>query len=211
MTRCGAKQEPGLRVAVMASHGGSNMQAIIDTVESGQLNISIQVVISNNSASGAMRRAFRHGLKRVHMSGTTHPNPDELDRAMLDLLEREGIELIVMAGYMKRLGPGVLEHFRGRIINVHPSLLPRHGGKGMFGIHPHESVLRAGDPVSGATVHAVMADYDEGPILARREVAVRSGDTPESLQQRVLALEHLLYPEVIGRIASGEIKLPIPV
>jgi phosphoribosylglycinamide formyltransferase-1 len=210
MTAAGANRETGLRVAIMASHGGSNMQAIINEVGADRLPISIRIVISNNSGSGALERARKHNLPWIHMSGRTHPDPENLDREMLDLLKGEKIGLIVMAGYMKRLGPEVLDHYRGRIINIHPSLLPRYGGRGMFGIHPHESVLQAGDRVSGATAHVVTADYDEGPILAQREVEVLKDDTPGSLQKRVLAVEHRLYTEVIGRIASGEIKLPIP-
>ncbi|MCL5271673.1 MAG: phosphoribosylglycinamide formyltransferase [bacterium] len=198
-----------LKIAVLASHGGSNMQAIIDRIASGSLAARIVLVISNNSDSGALERARRAGLPWLHLSNTQHPNPGELDRAITRALVDSGADLVVLAGYMKKLGPATLAAFRGRILNIATALLPRHGGSGMFGIHPHEAVLAAGDAESGATVHLVTADYDRGPILRQERVPVLPGDTPETLQQRVLAVEHTIYAEVIAEIAAGRIPLPI--
>lgn len=198
-----------LKVGVLASHGGSNMQAIIDRIEAGTLDARIVLVISNNSQSGAIERAERHGLPWRHLSGRTHPEPEALDRAIHDALVDAQAELIVLAGYMKPIGPRTLERFRGRILNIHPALLPRHGGRGMYGIAPHEAVLAAGDKESGASIHLVTEAYDEGPVLAQRKVTVEPDDTPETLQKRVLAVEHALYPDTIQRIAEGEIRLPI--
>lgn len=198
-----------LRIGVLASHGGSNMQAIIDATEAGRLDAQVVLVISNNSKSGAIERARRHGLAWQHVSGRTHPGPGAEDAAIADALQEAGAEVVVLAGYMKRIGPRTLEAFRGRILNIHPALLPRHGGQGMYGIRPHESVLAAGDTESGCTVHAVDERYDHGPILKQRRVPVLPGDTPETLQQRVLKEEHQIYTDVLADVVAGEIRLPI--
>ena len=198
-----------LRIGVLASHGGSNMQAIIDRIEAGELDARIVLIVSNNSGSGAIERARRHELPWRHISGKTHAGPGAEDRALHDALTEAGAEVVVLAGYMKKIGPETLEAFRGRILNIHPALLPKHGGKGMYGIHPHESVLAAGDTESGATVHAVDAHYDHGPVLRQRKVPVLEGDTPETLQKRVLAEEHVIYAEVLADIVAGTIALPV--
>lgn len=198
-----------LAIGVLASHGGSNMQAIIDRIEAGGLDARVVLLISNNSASGAIERARRHGLPWCHLSSATHPDPDALDRATRDALSAAQAELVVLAGYMKRIGPRTLAAFAGRILNIHPALLPRHGGVGLYGLRPHEAVLAAGDTESGATVHVVDAQYDHGPILRQRKVPVLPGDTPEVLQQRVLKEEHRIYAEVIADIVAGRIPLPV--
>lgn len=196
-----------LKIGVLASHGGSNMQAIVDRIEDGRLDARIVLVISNNSGSGAIARAQRHGLPWAHMSGATHADPDSLDGAICRALSDAGADVVLLAGYMKKIGPTTLATFRGRILNIHPALLPRHGGKGMYGIHPHESVLAAGDTESGATVHVIQAEYDEGPILCQRRVPVLPGDTPQTLQQRVLKQEHVIYADVLTDIVAGKITL----
>lgn len=199
-----------LKIGVLASHGGSNMQAIIDAIEAGRLDARVVLVISNNSGSGALERARKHGLPWRHLSGATLPDAGRLDAAICEALEEARADVVVvLAGYMKKIGPRTLEAFEGRILNIHPALLPRHGGPGMYGIHPHESVLAAGDTESGATVHVVDARYDEGPILKQRRVPVLPGDTPETLQKRVLAEEHRIYAEVLDDIVGGRISLPV--
>jgi len=200
-----------LRIGVLASHGGSNMQAIIDRIEDGSLDASVVLIISNNSGSGAIERAKRHGLPWLHLSGHKHPDEADLDRAISDALVEAGADVVVLAGYMKKIGTKTLAAFRGRILNIHPALLPRHGGKGMYGIHPHESVLAAGDAESGATVHVVDEHYDHGPLLRQRKVPVLPGDTPQTLQQRVLAEEHVIYAEVLADVVAGKIGLPVEV
>ena len=199
-----------LRIAVLASHGGSNMQAIVDAIEARRLDARVVLVVSNNSDAGAHERARRHGLPWAHLSGQTHADPEALDRAICDALLAAGAEVVVLAGYMKRIGPRTLEAFRGRILNIHPALLPRHGGSGMYGIRPHEAVLAAGDAETGATVHLVTEEYDRGPVLRQRKVPVLPGDTPETLQKRVLVEEHRIYPEVLADLAAGRIPLPVP-
>jgi phosphoribosylglycinamide formyltransferase-1 len=200
---------PLLKLAILASHGGSNMQAILDQIAAGQLAAQVVLAISNHSESGAMQRAARAGIPARHLSGMHFPDPVELDRAICEALSTSGADLVVLAGYMKRMGPLTLEAFRGRILNIHPALLPRHGGPGMFGLHPHEAVLAAGDTESGATVHLVTEEYDRGPILRQERVPVLPGDTPETLQARVLQVEHRIYADVLRAIATGEIPLPI--
>jgi phosphoribosylglycinamide formyltransferase-1 len=201
-----ATSHPGL--GILASHGGSNMQAIIDACKSGGLPAIPRVVLSNNSASLALARARREGIPAYHLSALTHPCPEALDREILRLLQTHAVDLVVLAGYMKKLGPATLEAYRGRILNIHPALLPRFGGRGMYGRLVHEAVLAAGEATTGVTVHLVDAEYDRGPILAQREVPVRPGDTPESLAERVLREEHRLYVETLRRICRGEITLP---
>ena len=198
-----------LKIGVLASHGGSNMQAIIDNIEAGELEAEIVLVISNNSGSGAIQRALRHGLPWAHLSGATHPDPGTLDQAIRDALLVAGAHVVVLAGYMKKIGPETLSAFEGRMLNIHPALLPRHGGPGMYGIRPHEAVLAAGDEESGVTVHIVTEEYDQGPILRQRRVPVHIDDTPHDLQKRVLKEEHGIYSEVIRDIVDGKITLPV--
>ncbi|HHX64545.1 MAG TPA: phosphoribosylglycinamide formyltransferase [Chloroflexi bacterium] len=198
---------PTLRLGFLASHGGSNMQAIIDACKEGRLDATPCVVISNNSNSMALERARREGIPCVHLSRVTHPDPDALDRAVLDTLRKHEVNLVVLAGYMKKLGPRTLAHYQRRILNIHPALLPRYGGKGMYGQHVHEAVLAAGESETGVTIHLVNENYDQGPIIAQRRVPVLPGDTVESLAERVLEQEHRLYAETLQRIARGEIDL----
>ncbi len=197
-----------LRIGVLASHGGSNLQAVLDAAASGRLDAIVAVVISNNRDSGALQRAAAAGVPWAHLSGKTHPSPDDLDAAIHETLALHEVDVVLLAGYMKKLGPRTLDAFRGRILNVHPALLPRHGGKGMFGMAVHEAVLAAGDAVTGATVHVVEEEYDTGPVLAQRQVPVLPDDTPEALRERVLAVEHALVVDVLQGIARGEIDLP---
>lgn len=199
-----------MRVGVLASGRGSNLQALVDACEKGRIPARIVVVISNNSRSGALARAARAGIPGYHLSAHTHPEPGELDHAVCQTLEKHHCDLVALAGYMKKLGPATLKTYQGRIVNIHPALLPRHGGHGMYGMHVHQAVIASGDEYSGATVHLVTAEYDQGPVLAQCRVPVRPGDTPETLAARVLAVEHELYVETLGRIARGELPLPLP-
>ena len=196
-----------LKLGFLASHGGSNMQAIIDACKKGRLHADPRVVISNNSNSGALERARREGIPAYHLSGRTHPDPGELEKAILATLKRRGAEVVCLTGYMKRLGAAVVSAYRGRILNIHPALLPKFGGRGLYGRAVHEAVLAAAEKESGATVHLVDEEYDHGPVLAQRKVAVMAGDDPDVLSARVLRQEHILYAEVLQKIARGEIRL----
>jgi len=196
-----------LKIGVLASGGGTNLQALIDRSEAGTLAARIVAVISNNSEAGALERARGHGIPAFHLSRATHPEPERLDAAIRDTLRRHGADLVALAGYMRPLGPLVLAAFPDSIINIHPALLPKFGGKGMYGIHVHEAVLRAGEKETGVTIHLVDAAYDQGPTIAQRKVTVGQNDTPEVLQQRVLTVEHALYAEVIQAIAEGRLVI----
>ncbi len=179
-----------LRLGFLASHGGTNLQAILDAVAAGRLPAEPRVVISNNSAATALQRARSLGIDGLHLSGQSHPDPEALDAAILAALREHEVNLVVLAGYMKKIGPRVLSAYARRVVNIHPALLPKFGGQGMYGMHVHEAVLAAGERVTGVTVHLVDADYDRGPILAQAEVAVQPGDTAKALQARVLEQEH---------------------
>jgi phosphoribosylglycinamide formyltransferase-1 len=196
-----------LRLGFLASHGGSNVQAILDACSEGRLDAEPRVVISNNSNAPVLERARKASIAAVYLSSQTHPDPDRLDEAILATLDGHDVNLVVLAGYMRKLGPKTLARFRGRIVNIHPALLPKFGGQGMYGRRVHEAVLAAGERVTGATVHLVDEEYDHGPVLAQREVAVMADDTPDTLAARVLEVEHALYVETLRRIANGDIVL----
>ncbi|MFT5132329.1 MAG: phosphoribosylglycinamide formyltransferase-1 [Gammaproteobacteria bacterium] len=197
-----------MNIAFLASHRGSNMQSIIDACKSGLLSATPVVVISNNIDSGALARAKREGIPACHLSSQSFPDEAELDQMIVNSLLQYNTELVVLAGYMKRIGPLVLAAFPGRVINIHPCLLPKYGGQGMYGMRVHEAVIAAGDKESGVTIHVVNDEYDKGAILAQRKVSVEEGDSAESLAQRVLALEHTLYVDTIRNIIAGKVLLP---
>lgn len=190
-----------MRIAALASHGGSILQAVIDAIENHTLDASLVLVISNNSRARALQRAARHAIPTLHLSGKTHPDPVALDEAIASALTRCGCDLVLLAGYMKRLGPVTLRRFDGRIINTHPALLPKHGGQGHFGRRVHEAVLAAGERVSGATVHWVDGDYDSGAIIAQSRVPVKPDDTAKSLEDRVKVAERKLVVESLAELA----------
>ena len=197
-----------MKLGFLASHNGSNMQAIIEACKSGALQAIPAVVISNNAASGALARAEKEAIPRCHLSSKTHPSPESLDQAILDTLLQHEVDIVILAGYMKKLGDKTLKHYAGAILNIHPALLPKFGGQGMYGIRVHEAVLAAGETESGATVHLVTDEYDAGAIIAQEKVPVLPGDTPQTLAERVLKIEHGLFAAVLQKIALGEIQIP---
>ncbi|MBF6229589.1 phosphoribosylglycinamide formyltransferase [Nocardia abscessus] len=196
---------PELRVAVIASHNGSNLRALHQASLVANARFCIVLVISNNSDSGALRYARDNRIPARHLSGCTHDDPDEAIRAAL---VEHAVDLVVTAGYLKKIGPRTRSEFAARIINVHPALLPRHGGPGMYGRHVHQAVLESGDLVSGVSVHHVSGEYDAGQVIAQVEVPVRSGDTAETLGARVLEAEHTLLPDVVRQIAHDSTARP---
>lgn len=196
-----------LRIAVMASGSGTTLQAVIDACESGELDGEIAVVVSNNSHSGAVARARRHGIPSRHLSSRTHPVAAELDAAIAAALKTHAPDVVLLAGYMKKLGPRVLTAFRNRIINTHPSLLPAFGGQGMYGDHVHAAVIEAGVATTGVSVHIVDDEYDTGRVLAQREVPVADDDDAKALASRVQAVEKPFLIEVLQQIATGSIRL----
>ncbi len=190
-----------LALAILASGAGSTAQAVIDACASGRIDGEVVLVISNNSGAPVLARAAAAGIPSRHLSRATHPQPDELDAALVEAIRAAGATHVLLAGYMRPLGPAMLEAYGGRIYNTHPALLPAHGGRGMYGDRVHAAVLAAGDQRSGATVHLVTADYDAGPIVAAAEVPVLADDDVASLGERVRAAERELVVEVLSRAA----------
>jgi len=194
-----------MKIAVFASGGGSDLQAIIDACVQGNLNAEVCVVISNNSHAMALQRAKNHQISAFHFS--TKTNPDDLDEAILTVLQAHKIDIIFLAGYLKKLGNPILQAFKNRVFNIHPSLLPKYGGQGMFGINVHRAVIAANETETGITIHRVDGEYDTGAILAQRTVPVMPDDTPESLAARVLACEHKFIVEILAQIIDKRISI----
>jgi phosphoribosylglycinamide formyltransferase 1 len=196
-----------LRLGFFASHNGSNMQAIIDACINKSLDAIPAVVISNNSDSQALTKARAAGIPCYHLSLKTNPDPDDLDSAIRNVLLNHNVNLIILAGYMKKIGPKVLFTYESRILNIHPALLPKYGGKGMYGKNVHEAVLAAGETETGITIHLVDSCYDTGRILNQCKVPVLENDTVETLGNRVLEREHSFFIETLQKIANGTIIL----
>lgn len=198
-----------MNIAVLASHEGTTLQAVLDACADGRIPARIALVISNNADSGALRRARAAGIASLHLSSTTHPDPVQLDGAIAAALRNHHTELVLLAGYMKKLGPATREAYTGRILNTHPALLPRFGGQGMYGARVHRAVLAAGERQSGASIHLVDEDYDTGAVLARATVPVEAGDSEATLAARVQQAERTLIIRVLAEIASGKQPLPL--
>jgi phosphoribosylglycinamide formyltransferase 1 len=196
-----------MRVGFLASHRGSSAQAIWTASKAGEIAVEPCVLICNNSGSDALSWARSVGLEAHHLSGQTHPDSDQLDAAITQVLDGEAVDVVVLSGYMKKLGPRTLRRFPNRILNIHPALLPHFGGHGMYGIRVHEAVIDAGATTTGISVHLVDADYDTGPVLYQTRIAVRHGETPEQLQQRVASHEPDAYLRTLRLIFDGEINL----
>jgi phosphoribosylglycinamide formyltransferase-1 len=192
-----------LRLGFLASHGGSSMRAIVEAAAAGELDAEPRIAISNNGDAPALAFARERGLEALHISARTAGGIEAADGAVAAALERAGAELVILSGYLRPVGPETLRRFGGRILNVHPALLPRHGGQGMYGPRVHAAVLAAGDAVSGATTHRVDAEYDHGAVLRQGEVPVLAGDTVESLQARVMAIEPGLYIETLKALIAA--------
>jgi phosphoribosylglycinamide formyltransferase-1 len=198
-----------MNLGFFASGRGTNLQAVIDACQIGILKANAGIVISNNSASEALERARRADIPGFHLSSKTYPDPVQLDEAILAALQLHGIDLVILAGYMKRLGEKTLLAYQGRVINIHPALLPKYGGAGMYGAYVHEAVIAAGERETGVTIHLVDREYDHGGILAQCTLPVLQGDTAPTLAERVLEREHSFLIETLKRIIDGEIVLPI--
>jgi phosphoribosylglycinamide formyltransferase-1 len=196
-----------LNLVVLASGGGTNLQAIIDNIEAGKLNAQIKAVISNNSKAGALERARNHNIPAIHLSHKQFATPEEFDEKLLSILKENETDLLVLAGYMKMLSPTIIRAYKNRILNIHPALLPSFGGSGMYGIHVHEAVINAGVKVTGVTVHIVDEIYDHGAIVMQKTVPVLDDDTPESLAERVLKVEHQTYSEALQLFAEGKVEI----
>ena len=191
------------KIGVMASGGGSNFKAIIDRIGEGDLEAQCKFLITNNGGCGAVSHAESYGIPVYHISGKTHPDTAAYEAALLDVIDRYDIDLLILAGYMKALPVSIIKRLPDRILNIHPSLLPKYGGKGFWGIHVHEAVIAAHDTESGPTVHLVSDEIDKGRILAQTLLPVEDGDTSETLAARVLVQEHALYWKTIRDYAKS--------
>ena len=188
-----------MRLGVLASGSGTNLQAIIDACERGDLDAEVRVVISNNSVSRALHRARDAGIPAYHISSVTHPN--SVDREICRTLEAHDVDLVLLAGYMRLLGPATLNRFRNRVLNSHPALLPKFGGKGMYGSNVHQAVLNAGETVTGVTIHYVDEQYDHGETVAQCQVPVLPDDTLETLEERVKERERRFWIETLSSLS----------
>lgn len=184
-------------ISFLASHGGSSARALIKAMQDGAIKARPGIVITNNRDSAIFHWCLDHDVPVRHISAKTHRGEDNADEAIADVLREAGTTLVVCSGYMKKVGPRVLAAFPGHVLNIHPALLPAHGGKGMYGDHVHAAVLAAGDAESGATVHVVTDGIDEGPVVLQRRVPVLPDDTLESLRARVQAAEPALYIDAV--------------
>ena len=195
-----------MRLGFLASGNGSSLRAIVAACEAGTLNAEPAIVVSNKRDAAALDFAREHGI--VSRVIPTAKDPDAADVALEAALSGAAVSHVVLSGYLRKLGPRVLNRFSGRVLNVHPALLPRHGGAGLYGQRVHQSVLASGDRVSGATVHLVDEIYDHGEVVAQTEVPVVPGDTAQTLQARVMAAEPGLFIQTLSAIESGRLKLP---
>lgn len=190
-----------MKISFLASHGGSSARAIIAAMASGELKAEPGILITNNAGSAIHAWCLEQGFPVHHVSSVTHPGRE--DDTIRALLADSGTNVVVCSGYMKKIGPKTLAAFAGRILNIHPALLPKHGGKGMYGDRVHAAVLKAGEKESGASVHVVTADYDDGPVIGQSHVEVLPVDTVASLRARVQATEPGLYIDSLKRFLTG--------
>ena len=198
-----------MKIAVFVSGGGTNLQAIIDNTKDGILkDIEIVLVLSSSKDAYALERAANNGIKSVVVSKKDYDSIEAWDEAVVSAVDESGAELIVLAGYLSLMGPKIVSKYSNRIINIHPALIPSFCGAGMYGIRPHKAALAKGVKVSGATVHFVNENYDEGPILLQKAVDVLPDDTPETLQRRIMEqCEWKILPQAIRLIADGKVVI----
>lgn len=198
-----------LKIAVLVSGGGTNLQAIIDAIDNGKItNARIVTVISNNKNAYALERAEKNNINAQCVSPRDFDSRDLFNKALLKAVSDSSPDLVVLAGFLFVLPKEIIEKYENRIINIHPSLIPSFCGKGFYGLKVHEEVLRRGVKVTGATCHFVDAGTDTGPIIFQKAVEVYDGDTPEILQQRVMEeAEWIIMPEAINKIANGKIHI----
>ena len=193
-----------VKISVLVSGGGTNLQSLIDNIKNGSLqNAEIVRVISNRADAFALERAKHAGIKGVVISKEIFPDLDEFTEELIKTLENADTDLIVLAGYMSILHPNIIKKYPKKIINIHPSLIPKYSGKGFYGKKVHEAVIEAGEKVSGATVHFVDEGIDTGEIILQREVPVKEGDDAETLAKRVLEVEHVIYTEALQKVISS--------
>jgi phosphoribosylglycinamide formyltransferase-1 len=195
-----------LKLGFLASGNGSSARAIVAAIRTGELTAEARILVSNNRTSPALAFASEQGVPTLHIA--TQADPEAADERLMQAMADHGVELIVLSGYLRQLGPRTLGRYAGRILNIHPGPLPDFGGHGMYGRRVHEAVIAAGVAQSGICIHLVDEEYDRGPVIARRSAPVLPGDTAETLETRVTALEPGFFVETLKRIAEGALVLP---
>lgn len=196
-----------MNIGVFASGRGSNFQAILNAIQQGILPARVTLLLSNKRDSGALEAARSCAIPAVHLSQTQFLDEQSFAAAMLEVLKAHDVQLIALAGYLKKIPATVVRQYRNRILNIHPALLPSFGGSGMYGHAVHEAVIASGAKLSGATVHLVDEEYDHGAILLQKAVTVEAGDTPETLAAKVLKVEHEIYPLALKAFAENRVTI----
>jgi phosphoribosylglycinamide formyltransferase-1 len=192
-----------MNLAFLASNNGSGMRAAVVAIEAGELAARAVLAVSNRKGAPALGFARDHGLATLVIP--TLPDPDGADARLAAALSEARADLVILSGYLRKLGPRTLAAYGGRILNIHPALLPSHGGTGMYGRRVHQAVIAAGETISGASVHLVDDEYDHGPVLAQRRITVAPGDDAVSLEARVTTAEPALLVETLQRVVAGEL------
>jgi phosphoribosylglycinamide formyltransferase 1 len=195
-----------LRIGLLASNNGASMRAIIGAIEAGQLDAEARIVVSNRREAPALdfARAHRVPVRVI----ATRADPEAADAALAQALGEAGVELVVLSGYLRKLGPKTLAAYENRILNIHPALLPSFGGEGMYGRRVHEAVAASGVPATGVTVHLVDEAYDHGAVVAQLEIPLQPGEGADAIEGKVTAAEPRFFVEVLRRLADGSLKLP---
>jgi phosphoribosylglycinamide formyltransferase-1 len=196
-----------MNFAFLASYNGSSAHAITDACLAGDLIASPVLLISNNEGASALEWAENKGLKTCCLNSVKYPDPSELDAAIAKKLEDQRINMVICSGYMKLIGPRTMDAVDGKILNIHPALLPKYGGKGMYGRHVHQAVKDNADTETGCTIHLVNDEYDEGKILAQKKIAVNPSDTVDDIENKVKAAEPDFYIATLQKILKGDITL----
>lgn len=191
-----------LNLAVLISGSGSNLQALIDSCKDENFPAQINVVISNRPDAYGLKRAEKEGIPAITIDHTTYENRNSFEDAIQNALKEYPVDLICLAGFMRILTADFINEWPNKIINTHPALLPKFGGKGMYGEHVHRAVIEAGEQKSGASIHYVIPEVDQGPVIIQKTVPVLEGDTIETLSTRVIEQEHIAYPEAVKLIAE---------
>lgn len=195
------------KIGVLISGSGTNLQSLIDNVENGNINGEIAVVISNKENAYGLERAKKHNIIAMYINQKNYDNLDDFNNAILEVLENRQVDLVVLAGYLKILSNKFINDYKNRIINIHPSLIPSFCGKGYYGLKVHEAAIEYGVKLSGATVHLVNEEADNGPIILQEAVEVEYDDTAEILQQKILKIEHKLLPLAVKYFCDGNIEV----
>lgn len=198
---------PQVKIGVLVSGSGSNLQSIIDNIKLGNINGKIEVVISNKENAYGLERARQHGIDAVFVRPKEFANLEQYDEAIIKELKSRNVDLVVLAGYLKILTSKFIEEYNNKIINIHPSLIPSFCGKGHYGIKVHEAAINYGVKISGATVHFVDEYADTGPIILQETVNVEYSDSSESLQKKILKIEHKILPQAVKYYCDGKIEI----